>query len=203
MTTRSNRSFVWDHFEVISASEAKCDHCFKVLRKGGGSTSGMTNHLKRVHNIVEELNSPAKRLKIDLVIKDEPDNDEVLSQVKGSTLNASLSDLYAKKDPSLENGVASAVPKHLISDPEPSAKSSRASSPAKATPGTKKSLTKRKEVQVSVAKTTFKDIGGCEDTIKDIFAAARHLALPQNYKQLGVTPPRGCLLHGPPGKNTL
>jgi ribosome biogenesis ATPase len=32
-----------------------------------------------------------------------------------------------------------------------------------------------------------------------MFKATRHLTIPQNYRQLGVPPPRGCVLHGPPG----
>ena len=35
--------------------------------------------------------------------------------------------------------------------------------------------------------------------MKDIFQLTRHLRWPHNYRQLGVLPPRGCLLHGPPG----
>ena len=42
-------------------------------------------------------------------------------------------------------------------------------------------------------------MGGCESVVREIFQLTRHLRWPHNYRQLGVLPPRGCLLHGPPG----
>ena len=46
---------------------------------------------------------------------------------------------------------------------------------------------------------TFQNIGGCEEVIQDVYKATRHLSIPQTYAQLGVLPPRGGILHGPPG----
>ena len=97
--------------------------------------------------------------------------------------------------------VASAVPNSLRrSNPESPRNQSRASSPAAKSLSKPKSSMKRKlEVNSVIPNLTFDDIGGCEETIKELFRCSRHLAVPQNYLQLGVAPPRGCLLHGPPG----
>ncbi|OAE28676.1 hypothetical protein AXG93_312s1050 [Marchantia polymorpha subsp. ruderalis] len=47
---------------------------------------------------------------------------------------------------------------------------------------------------------SFKDLGGIEDTIEIIRNVIEYpLAHPELYEWLGVQPPRGVLLHGPPG----
>ncbi|KAK3087023.1 hypothetical protein FSP39_000481 [Pinctada imbricata] len=52
---------------------------------------------------------------------------------------------------------------------------------------------------VQSSTVTFADIGGNEETLMDICKLLVHMKHPEVYKQLGVTPPRGFLLHGPPG----
>jgi len=47
---------------------------------------------------------------------------------------------------------------------------------------------------------SLKDIGGIEDVIKDLLQlVAMPLAHPEIYLHTGIQPPRGVLLHGPPG----
>jgi hypothetical protein len=50
-------SFVWAHFtkdtDYKNNKKAKCDHCNKTYVCTGGSTSGLTKHLKNVHNIIK------------------------------------------------------------------------------------------------------------------------------------------------------
>ncbi|NXP75805.1 NVL protein, partial [Ramphastos sulfuratus] len=45
----------------------------------------------------------------------------------------------------------------------------------------------------------FEDVGGNDETLKEICKMLIHLRHPEVYNQLGVVPPRGFLLHGPPG----
>ncbi|NXI36636.1 NVL protein, partial [Galbula dea] len=45
----------------------------------------------------------------------------------------------------------------------------------------------------------FEDIGGNDETLKEICKMLIHVCHPEVYNHLGVVPPRGFLLHGPPG----
>lgn len=46
---------------------------------------------------------------------------------------------------------------------------------------------------------TFSDIGGCEETLGEVCKLLVHMKHPEVFCTLGVIPPRGFLLHGPPG----
>ncbi|GAU96663.1 hypothetical protein RvY_08079 [Ramazzottius varieornatus] len=46
---------------------------------------------------------------------------------------------------------------------------------------------------------TFRDVGGQEQTIENLSQILMHLAHPEIYSAMGIEPPRGILLHGPPG----
>ncbi|XP_045393062.1 nuclear valosin-containing protein-like isoform X1 [Lemur catta] len=61
----------------------------------------------------------------------------------------------------------------------------------------KKAKTKGLEFQVSSVK--FEDVGGNDMTLKEICKLLIHMRHPEVYHHLGVVPPRGVLLHGPPG----
>ncbi|NXR63054.1 NVL protein, partial [Rhadina sibilatrix] len=45
----------------------------------------------------------------------------------------------------------------------------------------------------------FEDVGGNDETLKEICKMLLHICHPEVYTHLGVVPPRGFLLHGPPG----
>ncbi|XP_031565403.1 nuclear valosin-containing protein-like [Actinia tenebrosa] len=45
----------------------------------------------------------------------------------------------------------------------------------------------------------FSDVGGCEETIEQVCKMLIHMCHPEVFSTLGITPPRGFLLHGPPG----
>ncbi|NXY81052.1 NVL protein, partial [Alcedo cyanopectus] len=45
----------------------------------------------------------------------------------------------------------------------------------------------------------FEDVGGNDETLKEICRMLIHISHPEVYTHLGVVPPRGFLLHGPPG----
>lgn len=47
--------------------------------------------------------------------------------------------------------------------------------------------------------THFNEIGGCTAALEDVCQLLMHFRHPEVFQQLGVSPPRGFLLHGPPG----
>ena len=49
------------------------------------------------------------------------------------------------------------------------------------------------------SKTTFADLGGMDSVLIKVLDLLLHLKHPEIYRYIGVTPPRGFLLHGPPG----
>ncbi|XP_053768501.1 nuclear valosin-containing protein-like [Desmodus rotundus] len=61
----------------------------------------------------------------------------------------------------------------------------------------RKANTIRLEFQISNVK--FEDVGGNDTTLKEVCKMLIHMRHPEVYQHLGVIPPRGVLLHGPPG----
>ena len=55
------------------------------------------------------------------------------------------------------------------------------------------------EFSVQTSPVRFSDVGGCDATIKEICKLLLHLRHPEVFTWLGVAPPQGFLLHGPPG----
>ncbi|KAL1518050.1 hypothetical protein ABEB36_001733 [Hypothenemus hampei] len=65
-----------------------------------------------------------------------------------------------------------------------------------------KSASKRKkngQETFQEQKVTFKDIGGMKDVLKKVRKLSLHIRRPDLYQKFRVSPPRGILLHGPPG----
>ncbi|XP_069117406.1 nuclear valosin-containing protein-like [Argopecten irradians] len=60
-------------------------------------------------------------------------------------------------------------------------------------------MKKKKGPEVQTSTTTFADFGGNEECLMEVCKLLVHMKHPEVYQQLGVTPPRGFLLHGPPG----
>ncbi|XP_021927224.1 nuclear valosin-containing protein-like isoform X1 [Zootermopsis nevadensis] len=58
---------------------------------------------------------------------------------------------------------------------------------------------KWKDVEARKPSVTFRDFGGSSKVIQEVCKLLIHVRHPEVYKQIGVTPPRGFLLHGPPG----
>lgn len=59
----------------------------------------------------------------------------------------------------------------------------------------------RKRVNVSVDdhKVTFANVGGASKVIESVCKLLVHMKHPEIFKQMGISPPRGFLLYGPPG----
>ncbi|KAM8860325.1 nuclear valosin-containing protein-like isoform 2-T3 [Spinachia spinachia] len=61
----------------------------------------------------------------------------------------------------------------------------------------KKAKSKSPELQYPTVK--FEDVGGNEETLTEVCRLLIHMRHPEVYQKLGMVPPRGFLLHGPPG----
>ncbi|XP_023160813.2 uncharacterized protein LOC111592682 [Drosophila hydei] len=61
---RPNRSFVWNFCTKLDEKRALCHICKKVLYFGGGNTSNITKHLRRMHS--EKLEEVAKQMPINV-----------------------------------------------------------------------------------------------------------------------------------------
>ncbi|XP_043819195.1 nuclear valosin-containing protein-like isoform X2 [Dromiciops gliroides] len=61
----------------------------------------------------------------------------------------------------------------------------------------KKVKSQTPELQIPTVK--FEDVGGNDVTLKEVCKMLIHMRHPEVYHYLGVVPPRGFLLHGPPG----
>lgn len=60
-------------------------------------------------------------------------------------------------------------------------------------------IKKAKSVPITQSKIMFSDIGGSDKVLKTVCKLLAHMKHPEIFKQLGISPPRGFLLHGPPG----
>ncbi|NXJ79142.1 NVL protein, partial [Trogon melanurus] len=58
---------------------------------------------------------------------------------------------------------------------------------------------RRKGPELYHPSVKFEDVGGNDETLKEICKMLIHVCHPEVYNHLGVVPPRGFLLHGPPG----
>ncbi|KAL6101420.1 nvl [Pungitius sinensis] len=61
----------------------------------------------------------------------------------------------------------------------------------------KKAKSKSPELQYPTLK--FEDVGGNDETLTEVCRLLIHMRHPEVYQKLGMVPPRGFLLHGPPG----
>lgn len=57
----------------------------------------------------------------------------------------------------------------------------------------------KKEVFAKKSPLTFADVGGMDKVLKELCELILHIKHPEIYRHIGLPPPRGFLLHGPPG----
>ncbi|XP_052897810.1 nuclear valosin-containing protein-like isoform X2 [Anopheles moucheti] len=57
----------------------------------------------------------------------------------------------------------------------------------------------RKEIVSRMSDITFQDVGGMDKVLKHLCELLLHVKHPEIYRHIGLPPPRGFLLHGPPG----
>ncbi|KAM3930049.1 nuclear valosin-containing protein-like isoform 2-T2 [Leptodactylus fuscus] len=60
-------------------------------------------------------------------------------------------------------------------------------------------LMKKESIELQKSSVRFEDVGGNDDTLTEVCKLLIHMRHPEVYQHLGVVPPRGFLLHGPPG----
>ncbi|KAG8584512.1 hypothetical protein GDO81_008860 [Engystomops pustulosus] len=60
-------------------------------------------------------------------------------------------------------------------------------------------MKKRETVELQKSSVRFEDVGGNDETLTEVCKLLIHMRHPEVYQHLGVVPPRGFLLHGPPG----
>ncbi|XP_014907670.1 nuclear valosin-containing protein-like [Poecilia latipinna] len=84
-------------------------------------------------------------------------------------------------------------------EPETTQKKSkkRAKSSAEYRNADKKAKSKSPELQFPYLR--FEDVGGNEEILTEVCKLLVHMRHPEVYQHLGMVPPRGFLLHGPPG----
>ncbi|CAH3027923.1 unnamed protein product [Porites evermanni] len=82
-------------------------------------------------------------------------------------------------------------------------KRTSSSTPKRAKKGLGKNMKEKQseetDFEPAQSSVKFSDIGGCEETVEQVCKLLVHMKHPEVFRTLGVTPPRGFLLHGPPG----
>ncbi|RVE74275.1 hypothetical protein OJAV_G00020270 [Oryzias javanicus] len=117
---------------------------------------------------------------------------------RGPTSSSTLIDLCEDESGEGRTGVASSEPDRILNKSRKRTKSS--ADPAGSQPqSSKSSSAKGKPVELQHPCVTFEDVGGNEDALTEVCKLLIHMRHPEVFQQLGVVPPRGFLLHGPPG----
>lgn len=57
----------------------------------------------------------------------------------------------------------------------------------------------KREFVVNASPVSFENVGGIDKILKELCELLLHIKHPDVYKHIGLPPPRGFLLHGPPG----
>uniref|UniRef100_A0A182PB00 AAA+ ATPase domain-containing protein n=1 Tax=Anopheles epiroticus TaxID=199890 RepID=A0A182PB00_9DIPT len=82
---------------------------------------------------------------------------------------------------------------------KPDQHSQPATTPSSAGGGGARARKFRKEIMPKMVDITFDDIGGMDHILKNLCELLLHVIHPEIYRYIGLPPPRGFLLHGPPG----
>ncbi|XP_037500534.1 LOW QUALITY PROTEIN: nuclear valosin-containing protein-like [Rhipicephalus sanguineus] len=122
-------------------------------------------------------------------------DEDVVPYPDQNTMNKSINDLYKTPDSKPE------VPKDKGSEKaRKTPKKSKSNDVDSAIQeNLKKRMAKEKEIALINPTARFADLGGMEGPLEEVCNMLMHLKHPEVYKKLGVVPPRGFLLHGPPG----
>ncbi|MCE4602738.1 MAG: proteasome-activating nucleotidase [Desulfurococcales archaeon] len=101
--------------------------------------------------------------------------------------------------PNLIVNVAGNVDKSRLKPGTVVALNSRGSTIVEVLPGRTDPLVKAMEV-IEKPGVSFRDIGGLQDQIKELYeVVVLPLVKPSLFREIGIEPPKGVLLHGPPG----
>lgn len=122
----------------------------------------------------------AKRRKIN----DEPSSQDGLPELKSKpveTVKLTKPEVKQNRPPAIENGTTAV---------------NGGTSSAQPKGGLKKT---KKEFTYRMSNLMFKDVGGMDKILKELCELLLHIKHPEVYRFIGLPPPRGFLLHGPPG----
>ncbi|KAK6053454.1 ATPase, AAA family [Cooperia oncophora] len=134
-------------------------------------------------------NSSAPKVE-DVCISSDEDNDRKFEEYKGTNgANKAVLNLYSKKD---APSVASKK-KRTDTGKNPATSSSVPSAPRGL--GSVPTFS----IQPRPSTVTFEQLGGCDRQFLEVCRLAMHMKRPHTYNMLGVEPPKGFLVHGPPG----
>ncbi|GAB6020536.1 hypothetical protein CHUAL_003219 [Chamberlinius hualienensis] len=125
------------------------------------------------------------------------DNENYTVYEDTNSANNTIRELYAK-NPRNETGTTPAptskMPNKVETEP-----AENVTNNARGTKSSGKKKVKSREILPQRSTATFESIGGIEDCFPEICKFILHLKHPGIYQALGIPPPRGLLLHGPPG----
>ncbi|CAD6192566.1 unnamed protein product [Caenorhabditis auriculariae] len=151
---------------------------------------------KAPQSIAGTTSRPIQKPATIVVSSGDDDSDEheaaarLIDSVKSTNrANNALLNLYRK---STSN--SSATPKNAAKKKPPASESKSKPNPAARGLGAV-SL----NVQPRQSSVRFEHLGGCEKQFLEVCRLAMHLKRPKTYSLLGVEPPRGFIVHGPPG----
>ena len=132
------------------------------------------------------------------VISDDNDKDpQPAKDASRSSTSSSASSSMTSGQKSARKGRLSAAIGRKIAEEEVSTGERPRLKRKLETPGAK--TKRRMEVAPEMSKITFSDFGGNDSVVGQVCKLLVHLKHPSVYRRLGVSPPQGFLLHGPPG----
>ncbi|CAG0920314.1 unnamed protein product [Notodromas monacha] len=117
--------------------------------------------------------------------------EEVYADIQKTSMNSSISKLY-------HSGASSAAQGSPAKKPRPSNAVRRNNEESTASQP-KKKRSKGIDVSPEIPSVKFCDVGGAQVAVKEIKRLVFHMEHPEVFAKIGVSPPRGFLLHGPPG----
>lgn len=122
-------------------------------------------------------------------------DEDVVPYPDQNAMNKSMNNLYKTPEPN-----AASKDEDGTQKPRKSSKKTKSNDvDAAIEDNLKKRMAKDKEIALINPTVRFADVGGMEGPLEEICNMLMHLKHPEVYKKLGVVPPRGFLLHGPPG----
>ncbi|CAI4228570.1 unnamed protein product [Auanema sp. JU1783] len=141
----------------------------------------------------ERVSTPKKN-----TIYDDEAIDKEFDSFKGNNrANRGLLNLYAKNQPK--------TPQLTLNVTNSKTESSKKNKPANAsgekTPSAPRGLGSVSTFNISprTSNVRFNDLGGCDRQFLEVCRLVMHLKRPKTYDLLGVDPPKGFIIHGPPG----
>ncbi|TKR71700.1 hypothetical protein L596_019257 [Steinernema carpocapsae] len=135
----------------------------------------------------------------EIVLDDEMDTDDIEPNYPiTNTANKSIRSLYAKGSQKIAQDA-----KNADGETKPLKKKKSALAAASGLQGPMKNRGLGSvpiiSVDVAIPKIKFEDLGGCQSQFLEVCRLSMHLKHPELHEKLGVIPPTGILLHGPPG----